>query len=110
MVSASNACTSWPSSVWWIWRAVPPSRSLFSTRCTGKPCSARANAAVMPAMPPPTTSAALLTGTILPASGTSAAARAAAIRTRSIAFSVAASGSPEWTQEHWSRMLAISSR
>ena len=54
----------------------------------------------MPAMPPPTTRAALFTGAVASCKGTRLAARAAAMRTRSIAFSVAAAGLPEWTQEH----------
>ena len=37
-------------------------------------------------------------------------ALATAMRTRSFAFSVAFSGSFMCTQEHWSRMLAISKR
>jgi hypothetical protein len=69
-----------------------------------------ANAAVMPATPPPTTSAALLTGTLSSVKGWLRATRATAMRTRSAALSVAFWGSPEWTQEHWSRMLAISTR
>ena len=64
----------------------------------------------MPAMPPPTTSAALFTGTVASTSGIKRAVRATAMRTRSIALSVARPGWPEWTHEHWSRMLAISSR
>src|SRR3989339_2256749 len=37
-------------------------------------------------------------------------ALATAMRTRSLALAVANSGSLEWTQEHWFRILAISMR
>ena len=60
IVVLRKAGTSWPSRVLSRRRAVPPSWSVFSTKCTGKPWSARARAAVMPATPPPTTRAAFV--------------------------------------------------
>jgi hypothetical protein len=49
-----------------------------------------------------------VTGTWLVVSGSSRSTRATAMRTRSLAFSVAAGRSCEWTHEQWLRMLAIS--
>ena len=110
MICDRYASTLPPSSVRYTRRAMPPSVFSFSTRCTGKPWSAMASDAVMPAMPPPITSAAPFTGTVSSISGMSPMVRPTVMRTRSLAFSVALSGSAECTHEHWSRIFAISSR
>ncbi len=74
------------------------------------PCEASSVAATMPASPPPITRAAFLIASLPFRRGSSNRALAAAMRTRSLAFCVAFSCSPMCTQEHWSRMLAISNR
>ena len=72
--------------------------------------SPSAPAVVMPAMPPPTTTAACVSGTSILNSGSSMRARATDILTRSRALSVALACSRLCTQLAWSRMLAISKR
>ena len=64
----------------------------------------------MPDSPPPMTRADFSILTVCRWSGSSSRALASAIRTRSLDFCVAFSGSCMCTQEHWSRMLAISNR
>ncbi len=64
----------------------------------------------MPAMPPPITTAACVSGTSILKSGSSMRARATLMRTRSRALPVALAGSSLCTQLAWSRMLAISKR
>ena len=67
-------------------------------------------AAVIPASPPPTTTAVWVTPSLDLVNGSRNRDLAMAMRVRSLAFSVAFSGSCMWIQEHWSRMLAISKR
>ncbi|OPY58121.1 MAG: hypothetical protein A4E56_03433 [Pelotomaculum sp. PtaU1.Bin065] len=62
----------------------------------------------MPATPPPTTNAALFTGSSNSCNASKLQALATPIRIKSLAFSVATSFSFEWTQELCSRMLGIS--
>ena len=64
----------------------------------------------MPARPPPTTTAALFTGSSNSCNGSRCADRATAMRMISFAFWVAPSFSRECTQEQCSRMLAISKK
>ncbi len=64
----------------------------------------------MPATPPPTTRAFFLTGTLGFSWGVMSLALATDILTRSLAFSVAFSGSLMWTQEQCSLILAMSTR
>jgi hypothetical protein len=66
------------------------------------------SAQVMPDRPPPTTSAALLTGRSNSCKGSNTADRATDMRVMSLAFWVAASFSLEWHQEQCSRILAMS--
>ena len=66
--------------------------------------------ATMPASPPPMIRAPLVTLNGNLCNGSSLAAFATAMRTRSFAFAVAASGSNMCTHEHWSRIFAISNR
>ncbi len=61
----------------------------------------------MPAMPPPMTSARLVTGTRIGSRGLLRLTFSTIVRTMSMAFSVASPRS-SWTQEQCSRMLAIS--
>ena len=61
----------------------------------------------MPAMPPPMTSARLVTGLVPAVSGAFFFTLAMAARASTMAFSVP-SGMSLWIQEHCSRMLAIS--
>src|SRR5690554_4874329 len=67
-------------------------------------------AAFIPLTPPPITKACEVTGTKTLSIGSNFLAFATAIRTKSLAFSVASSGLFIWTQEHWSLILAISKR
>ena len=99
-----------PSMVWWILRALPPNWSSFSRTMVSKPWSPRLRAAFSPATPPPMTTARWLMVRGFSSSGLSSEARATAMRTRSLALSVAFSGSFMCTQESWLRMLAISKR
>ena len=108
MVS-TNPATSSPCQVFLTFSACPPNCS-FSTKYVLKPWSARFRAALMPAMPPPMTSPAWFNSTWMRSMGSNSATLAAAMRTRSLAFSVAFSGSDWCTQESWSRMLASSNR
>jgi hypothetical protein len=62
----------------------------------------------MPAIPPPTTNAALFTGKIKFLQWLKWHARATDIRMISFAFCVASSFSLEWTQEQCSLIFAIS--
>ncbi len=110
MVCVKNAWTSSPLSVLGTRRAVPPSSPDFSTKWTGKPWSASASATVMPGHAAADHQRAAADGRALVVQRHEARRTAAAIRTRSTAFSVARPGRPEWTQEHWSRMLAISNK
>ena len=64
----------------------------------------------MPDSPPPMTKADFSTLTVCRCSGCNSRDLASAILTRSLDFWVAFSGSCMCTQEHWSRMLAISNR
>ncbi len=99
-----------PSRFTWIRRAIPPNWSLFSTRLTLKPWLARSSAAFIPAIPPPMTSASLLTPMVTVCRGSSRRALATARFTISLALAVAASLSFMCTQEQCSRMLPISNR
>ena len=67
-------------------------------------------AALRPAMPPPMTKARWLMLRGFSIRGLSREARATAMRTRSLALSVALSCSFMCTQEYWLRILAISKR
>ena len=98
--SCRNACTSMPSSVRCSLRATPPRSASRSTRCTWCPWLAMLSAVVMPATPPPTTSAALFTGRSNSCSGSRWRTRATDMRMMSLAFSVANSFSLAWTQEN----------
>ena len=84
----------------WTLRSAPPSSASFSTRCTANPCPASDSAAVIPAGPPPTTSALLFIAMVPVGSASSSLARAADMRTRSLALAVAAARSFECTHEH----------
>ncbi len=64
----------------------------------------------MPAIPPPTTMALLVTGTSMAANGWSKTAFATAIFTISLAFSVASSGLSPCAHDENSRMFAISKK
>ena len=110
IVSARKACGSLLSKLKNIFLMFPPSSSSFSTRNTSCPASASDSAAVIPARPPPTTSArgSISIGSLL--SESSRLAFATAISTRSFDFVVASSGSSICAQEHWSLILAISKR
>ena len=79
----------------------------FSTMSTSKPASAMSSAVWMPAMPPPMTSARLMTGLVPAVSGAFFSTLATAALARVMAFSVPTSLSL-WIHEHCSRMLAIS--
>ncbi len=67
-------------------------------------------AALIPAIPPPTTSAAWITGLCVISSGASRLAFSTPIQTMSMALRVAASFSALCTQESWFRTFTISSR
>ena len=90
-----------------IWVILPPMVGCFSTMSTSKPASAMSSAVWMPAMPPPMTSARLVTGLSPAVSGALSCTLAMAVRPSTMAFSVACALSL-WIQEHCSRMLAIS--
>ena len=85
--------TSSPVPVCFKSKAKPPSVSVFSTRFTMNPCSARLRAEVRPDTPPPMTRAFWLIGTVIGLSASPKVILAAAIRTRSFAFVVACLGS-----------------
>ena len=94
------------SESWAMW---PPMEGSRSTRSTWWPQSAMSSAAWMPAIPPPMTSARLVTGTVIGRSFLFFFTRSTMSRTMSFAFAVASSRS-SWTQEQCSRMFAISHR
>ncbi|OPX61417.1 MAG: hypothetical protein A4E29_00832 [Methanomassiliicoccales archaeon PtaB.Bin134] len=98
-----------PSLVYRLTR-FPPMAPVASRMSTLKPCAAMSRAAVIPASPPPTTTAEWLTPSLDLVRGSRNLDLAMAILVRSLALSVAFSGSCMWIQEHWSRMLAISKR
>lgn len=91
------------------WAMCPPMEGSRSTSTTLWSASAMSRAAWMPAMPPPMTSARLVTGTVIGTSRRSFLTRATIISTMEMALAVASSRS-SWTQEQCSRMLAISQR
>ena len=72
-----------------IWVILPPMVGCFSTMSTSKPASAMSRAVWMPAMPPPMTSARLVTGLVPGVSGALSWTLAIAARPRMMAFSVA---------------------
>ena len=90
------------------WAMLPPMVGFFSTMSTSKPASAMSSAVWMPAIPPPMTSARLVTGLF---AGGQRRVQVAPWRRRPwprmMAFSVPSALSL-WIQEHCSRMLAIS--
>ena len=94
------------SESWLMW---PPIEGSFSTSTTSWPPSAMSSAAWMPAMPPPMTSARLVTGMRMVSSGRLCLTFSTMVRARSIAFGVASARS-SWIHEQCSRMLAISHR
>ena len=90
--------------------SIPPRQRVFSTRCVSYPWSAIAEAAVIPAIPPPITSAFWIKGSSDISSGISLRAFSTAIQTMSFALRVASSFSCLCTQESILRMFDISSR
>jgi hypothetical protein len=86
-------------------RTHPPSSSSRSMSVTLRPMSARPTAARRPAIPPPITSVCGSVSTTSGSSGVVWRVREMPARTSAVAFSVAASVSSVWTQEHCSRML-----
>ena len=91
------------------WLMCPPMDGDFSTSTTWCPELAMSSAAWIPAMPPPSTSARLVTGTWIGCSGWLRLTFSTITRTRSAAFSVVTSPF-SCTQEQCSRRLAISHR
>ncbi len=89
---------------WLMW---PPIEASFSTSTTSWPPSAMSSAAWMPAMPPPITSARLVTGMRMLSSGRLCLTFSTIVRAMSIALGVASALS-SWIHEQCSRMLAIS--
>ncbi len=81
--------TSSPFHVLKRFRAWPPRSEERSTRQTGNPWAERLFAATMPEIPPPMTRAFWLMSSSVSTRGSMRAALATAIRTRSLAFSVA---------------------
>ena len=108
--SARRAWGSSPSSVPWMCLKWPPSRSERSTRWVSRPCPARHSAALMPASPPPITSARGLTPCAASGSGRCPRSRAAAMASWARAMSVAASRCPWWLHATCSRRSMISMR
>ena len=89
------------------WAILPPMVGLVSTMSTGKPASAMSSAVWIPAIPPPITSARLVTGLSPGVRGVFRLTLATAALPRMMAFSVP-TGISLCTQEHCSRTLAIS--
>ena len=89
------------------WAIRPPIEGSRSTMTASYPANPTSMAAWIPEIPPPMTSALFVTGILDRNRGLLSATLARAMSTRSSAFSVASSRL-SWTQEHCSRMLAIS--
>ena len=92
-----------------ILTVLPPIEGSFSTRYVFTPFSAKASAAVIPAMPPPTTRVALVTSTRNSERDSACSSRCREALMRSRAFSVARFLSSV-THEHCSLIFVISRR
>ncbi len=91
------------------WAMWPPIDGSRSTRWTGKPASASSRAAVIPAMPPPTTSDAGWIGTRNGSRGACSSMRYTPPAMTALALAVAA-GRSVWTHETCSRIETSSHR